>query len=95
MQEAERRMDFTDSLKISEDSRTSSQQSSRPAREEKQRVLLLSGKTTPQLSLSLSFIQLLSALVCLSRNEPHIPIYTILNVSLSPAACRYIELLYI
>jgi hypothetical protein len=54
MQEAERRMDFTDSLKISEDSRTSSQQSSRPAREEKQRVLLLSGKTTPQLSLPLS-----------------------------------------
>lgn len=70
------------SHKISEDSRTSSQ-SSRPAREKKQRVLLLSGKTTPQLSLSLSFIQLLSALVCLSRNEPHIPIYTILNVSLS------------
>lgn len=47
------------------------------------------------LSLSLSFIQLLSALVCLSRNEPHIPIYDIKRLSLSPAACRYIEVLYI
>lgn len=97
MQEAERRMDFTDSLIRSP--KTAAHHPSRAlgqlGKRSRECFFCLERPRPSSLSLSLSFIQLLSALVCLSRNEPHIPIYTILNVSFPPAACRYIELLYI